>query len=197
MLRRLKAINARQTPKSLPRLSALCRAACSCAARSSTLFCTSGRCAALALPSHQVVFGATIRGRTARHFHVYEVSADKAYSSRANLELVEGKGATPISPSRSTPWQIGGAMMPGTGCTTSTCGSARLSLSTTTAANPPCLYSKRSSGTSYAARRTPPKSMNYCARCSAITSAASFSACMSWALMRTLSVINPGTLDAK
>lgn len=37
---------------------------------------------------------------TACRFLVHEVSADKAYSSRANLELVERKGATPYIPVR-------------------------------------------------------------------------------------------------
>ena len=35
---------------------------------------------------------------TAKHFNVSEISADKAYSSRRNLMLVEAKGATPYIP---------------------------------------------------------------------------------------------------
>ena len=35
---------------------------------------------------------------TAKHFNVKEVSADKAYSSRANLELAKKLGAMPYIP---------------------------------------------------------------------------------------------------
>jgi hypothetical protein len=47
---------------------------------------------------HDSYFFVPLVKRTAKHFDISEVSADKAYLSHWNLETVEGLGGTPYIP---------------------------------------------------------------------------------------------------
>jgi hypothetical protein len=69
--------------------------------------------------------------RTAAHFEVREVSADKAYLSRKNLNAVESVGGVPFIPFKSKPWNLPRPGR-GRGYTTSSCTDAKSTWSTTT-----------------------------------------------------------------
>jgi transposase len=56
---------------------------------------------ALIKPRNALCSGSTSLKKTAEHFEVREVSADKAYSSRKNLNAVESVGAAPSIPFKS------------------------------------------------------------------------------------------------
>ena len=75
--------------------------------------------------------------RTAKHFEVREVSADKAYLSKKNLEAVESLGGIPFVPFKSNtlePTKARTWARPGRGrrCTTCSCTRGMPSWSTTT-----------------------------------------------------------------
>jgi hypothetical protein len=53
--------------------------------------------------AHDTNYFIPLLARTAQHFEVREVSADKAYLSRKNLNAVESVGGMPFIPFKSTP----------------------------------------------------------------------------------------------
>jgi hypothetical protein len=71
--------------------------------------------------------------RTAEHFQIREVSADKAYLSRKNLKAVERVGARLTCLSSPTPYRPP-TILYGRRCTASLCSTVRRSWSTTTSA---------------------------------------------------------------
>ena len=95
--------------------------------------------------------------RTAEHFQIREVSADKAYLSRKNLNAVERVGGTAYVPFKST--QYPPTKIPfGRRCTASLCSTERRSWSTTTrevASRAPFRWLKPSLETPCVARATP------------------------------------------